>query len=349
MPDAPVQILPTQAAGSAPAAPVQVAANAGAGSAPAAPVQVASNGSGSTPAAPVQVAANAGAGSAPTSPPGVAGGSEARDPGVVISGTLSPDVTGYLRLVEYDSNGYEVYATAAGPVPESTAWLRLARSGPRWYLNYYPTGANGPREAWRSSAFEISLAGSGGWEPDPDSDGVTTGVPSFDLIHKVDPPVRLEPGTEQLIIEGSLAVGGVPAELPIILLRLAELQGGRPIWTAGGLEVFEGFPTNVFWDDASSMWGFSWYEQGGTYFLSTANVPSPAMVPPGEWDPITNPHAWRQSTSGMGVTGVPVMHVDRRPPPAVTGSAAGSAPASPAQIAPNQSTGSAPTAPPAII
>jgi len=73
MPDAPVQILPNQGAGTTPTAPVQVAANAGAGVTPTAPVQVAANaGAGVTPTAPVQVAANAGAGVTPTAPVQVA-------------------------------------------------------------------------------------------------------------------------------------------------------------------------------------------------------------------------------------------------------------------------------------
>jgi hypothetical protein len=104
-------------------------------------------------------------------------------PGVLIGGTLSPNVAGFLGQFGTGIGGRPVYASGPGSVPASSAWREVRFTGSRWFLNSYPTGATGPRESWRSAVTTAATPNlATGWEPDPDSDGETTGTPTFSIV-----------------------------------------------------------------------------------------------------------------------------------------------------------------------
>jgi len=145
--------------------------------------------------------------------------------------------------------------------------------------------------------------------------------------------VDLSPGG-RLYITGNMTYLGGSGAVPPVLQRRPELYDGKPQWTLDGADVFEGAPSNVSWDAIGNQWGFQWAEEVGGAWVSSADVPTPDLVPPGPYDPVTNPHAWRPFTGLTAATGgQPVMFLDRQPPSTVTmpGTSGGS-PSAPATV-----------------
>jgi hypothetical protein len=290
---------------------------------PTAPVQIIANGAGSTPTAPVQIAAN-GSGSTPTAPPTVTGSTANLDPGVIIGGTLSPDVTGYLRILEFDQNGRPAYGTAAGASPGTDAWTRLYHTGTRWELIHYATGETGPEVRWRSSTSSTATPDlASGWAPvsgDPDP----TGTPTFTVIPKATPVVQIQESGDVLFppairVTGTMTRNGsTPLVFPI-LLRTVNFNG-RPCWTQTGEDYESELAGNyfLFWDADLYSWTLA-VNSSGYFGFGGGDDDSPMTVD--DWAPLGTE------------TGLPTLTA---------------APAAPAQITANGS-GSTPAAPPAIV
>jgi hypothetical protein len=166
-----------------PDAPPQVAAN-GSGSTPASPVQIGANGAGSTPASPVQIAGNGGA-SSPAAPGVVAADITAQSAGLLISGTLSPDVAGYLPQTGVDgATGRPIYDSGAGVVPDTGPFTQVLWDVNAWQLRHYPDGLAGAINNWIATpGTEATPNLATGWAPDASE----TGTPVFTLVAKAAP------------------------------------------------------------------------------------------------------------------------------------------------------------------
>ena len=336
-----------------PDAPVQIIANAS-GSAPSAPVQIAADGSGSTPASPVQIAAN-GSGSTPSAPPVVSSASANLDPGVIIGGTLVPDVTGYLRLVEIASGGRPVYGHPTGVLPADDPATILFYTGTRWELLHYPAGTTGPAARWQANAGTQATpnlatgwaAVAGGVDP--------TGTPTFTVVAKAAPVVQLVSDTGDGLMPSRVRVtgtltrdGSTPLVFPV-LMRTSD-HNGRACWTDNG-EDFEselGWSYILYYDADLFSWTL-YTPTGGGFGFGGGNDTSPMTVD--DW-------------ASLGTeTGTPVLTAAPAAPVQITANGSGSSPASPVQITGNgsgstpaapvqitaNSSGSTPTAPPVVV
>ncbi len=289
---------------------------------PDSPVQIIANGAGSTPAAPVQIAAN-GSGGTPSAPPVVSSATANLDPGVIIAGTLNPDVTGYLRVVEIDASGRPVYGTAAGEIPDDTAATRVAYSGTRWQLLYYPAGLTGPVALWQATTGSQATPDlATGWAPD--GEGVT-GTPTCTVITKAAPLVQLAEDAAAGLYPARIRVtgtmtrnGSTPLVFPV-LIRTVDYNE-RPCWTDTGEDYDSELGGNhVLYYDAGL---FSWTlmtNSGGEFGFGGGADDSPMTVD--DWGPLGTE------------TGTPVLTT---------------APAAPVQVAAN-GTAATPAAPPAIV
>ena len=104
--------------------------------------------------------------------------------GVLLGGTPSPDVTGFLPLALLGDDGRPVFATGGRTsAPDALKHLTVLYSGGRWRTHYYPTGTSGPRTSWRANAgTEAGPELAAGWAPDPASDEEPTEAPTFTRV-----------------------------------------------------------------------------------------------------------------------------------------------------------------------
>lgn len=132
------------------------------------------------PAAPAQIGAEGGANLAPSGPPAVVPEGSLGQ-GVLLGGTPTPDVTGFLPLAYLGDDGRPVFATGGRvAAPEAVKHLMVAYSSGRWRLHYYPTGTTGPRSTWIANAgTQAGPELAAGWTPDAGSDEVPGDAPTF--------------------------------------------------------------------------------------------------------------------------------------------------------------------------
>jgi len=371
MPDAPVQILPNQTAGSTPAAPVQVAANGSAstpaapvqvaanqtaGSTPTAPVQIAANGSASTPAAPVQVAANQTGSSTPTAPadvlPAAAAGGGSLTYATARLTVLGNSGDGIVSILGY---GFGLSVTTPDP------GLSIAET----YAKNMAEEINALFDGWgfRPIAsvagavvtLEANLPGIAGNQID---------VASIDSNVVASGPYLSGGGGDPIItVSGSLTKNGTT---PVVFPSLAVDQ------SRASSEVEY---SNTGWDyDTGGPALTGWYYTGRIQAVMTGTFPTLVLVGHkwtlratrynmgiqaeyAQWTSGTQPtsHPIQAATgwtpdspaTGTPVVAVPILQ-GFAPPPVVTGAASGSTPASPVQIMSNGSA-STPTAPPVVV
>jgi hypothetical protein len=371
MPDAPVQILPNQTAGSTPAAPVQVTAN-GSGSTPAAPVQVTANGSGSTPTAPVQVTAN-GSGSTPTAPVQVTanqtGSSTPSAPADVLpaaaaGGGSMTYATGTLTVLGNSGDGivsilgYGFGETVTTPSPG----LSLAET----YAANLAAAINSLFDGWGFRPI-ASVAGA-----------VVTLEANLPGIagNQID-LASVDPGT--VLASGPYLTGG--GGDPIIRVTGALTKNGTTPVVFPDLAVDQSRASSEV-EYSSTGWDYDtggpafdgWYYTAQIQGVLTGTFPSLVLVgykwtlratryneglqaECAQWTSATQPtshpiEAATGWTPDSPATGTPAVNVPIlqgfASPPVVTGAASGSTPASPVQIMSNGSA-STPTAPPVVV
>lgn len=164
---------------------------------PTAPGELIDGGSPATPDAPGELI-DGGSPATPDAPGELLGGSGA-GPGVTISGTLDPDVTGHVPYLGTVGGRPLCTNDGNGIVPSDTAHLRVSYATGRWRIDWYATGGSGPRTSWRANTgTELTPDLASGWAPDAGSDIEPTGAPA---IAWSPPPAA----------PGELIDGGTPA------------------------------------------------------------------------------------------------------------------------------------------
>jgi hypothetical protein len=94
-------------------------------------------------------------------------------------------------------------------------------------------------------------------------------------------------------VTGTLTDGSDPVTFPA--LQFEALNDLRPKHMHDGAE-------NVYWDNGQAYWYLT--DNVASSWTSTANVPTPDLVPTGDWHETNNPHAWKPESPA---TGTPVI------------------------------------------